>query len=105
MKFTDVISLLCEDHKHNVKVGEPGFPVAAVDRGKRVIVGLNQSLEVGDHDFTKFFLSPSVSLDELPDSINDSFDDGQVHVGMKENAFQPSSGLRHACELHNSMVI
>ena len=104
MKFRDIVSLLCEDDKHTVKVGEPGFPVAAVERGKRVIVGLNQCLEVGDHDFTKFSLSPSVSLDvDLPDSIDGSFYDGQVHVGLKENVFEPSSALRHACELHNSM--
>ncbi len=53
---------MCEDDKHTVKVGAPGFPVAAVERGKLVLVGLNQSHEVGDHDFMKFSLSLSVSL-------------------------------------------
>lgn len=29
---------ICLDDKHKVSVGEPGFPVAAVERGRRVIV-------------------------------------------------------------------
>ena len=34
---------VCLDDKHRVPVGEPGYPVAAVDRGKKVIVGRNQT--------------------------------------------------------------
>ena len=71
---------------------------------KRVIVGLNQSFEVGDHDFTKFSLSPSVSLVvDIPDSIDGGFYDGQVYVGLKDNVFEPSSALRHACELNSCL--
>lgn len=50
----------CLDDKHRIKIGEPGYPVAAVERGKRVMVSRNASFEVGDHDFTKFSLVPSV---------------------------------------------
>ena len=32
VKFRDITSLVCEDDKHTIKVGEPGFPVAAVER-------------------------------------------------------------------------
>ncbi|CAB4039823.1 Hypothetical predicted protein, partial [Paramuricea clavata] len=104
VQFQDIATLVCEDDKHTIKVGEPGFPVAAVERGKRVIVGLKQSFEVGDHDFTKFSLSPSVSLVvEIPDSIDGSFYDGQVYVGLKDNVFEPSSALRHACELNTCL--
>ena len=93
-------TFICQDDKHTVKVGEPGCPLAAVERGKRVIVGLNQSMEIGDHDFGKFSLTPSVNLDvEIPEDMDGSFYDGQVYVGLKENAFQPSSAVRHACEL------
>ena len=63
VKFRDVTTFVCQDDKHTVKVGEPGFLVSAVERGCReVIVGLDQMMVVGDHDFTKFSLSPSVSF-------------------------------------------
>lgn len=71
VKFRDVTTFICQDDKHTVKVGEPGYPLAAVERGKRVIVGLNQSMEVGDHDFAKFSLTPSVSLEvEIPEDMD-----------------------------------
>ena len=63
------------------------------------MVGVNQAMVVGDHDFTKFSLSPSVSLDvEIPKNMDGAFYDGKVYVGLKENAFQKSTALRHACE-------
>lgn len=96
VKFREITTFICEDDKHTIKVGDP---VAAVERGKKVLVGLNQVLEVGDHDFTKFSLSPSVSFDvDIPERIDESFYHGQLHVGLKENAFEPSSAIRHACE-------
>ena len=54
--------MVCLDDKHNINLGEPGFPVAAVDRGKEVVVGCNSSSKVGDHDFTKAKITPSVTL-------------------------------------------
>ena len=62
----------CLDDKHRIKIGEPGYPVAAVERRKKVMVSRNTSFEVGDHDFTKFSLVPSVCfvVDTcIPDSI------------------------------------
>lgn len=99
VKFRESTTFICEDDKHTIKVGEPDYPVAAVERGKKVVVGVNQTMVVGDHDFTKFSLSPSVSLDvEIPENMDGGFYDGQVYVGLKENAFQKSTALRHACE-------
>ena len=43
----------CVDDKHNVKVSEPYYPVAAAERGKRVLVWRNETFEVADHDFCK----------------------------------------------------
>ena len=34
--------LICLDDKHRLKVGEPNFPVAAAERGRRVIVSLQE---------------------------------------------------------------
>ena len=50
------------DNKHRMKVGEPGFPVAAAERGRRVLVGRNTTFAVGDHDFTHMSIVPSVCL-------------------------------------------
>ena len=50
------------DDKHNIKVGEPSYPLAAAERGKQVIVGVNEVMAVGDHDFSKCTITPSVNL-------------------------------------------
>lgn len=42
------------DDKHRLKVGEPGVPVAAAKKGRRVLVSRDSSFEVADHDFTHF---------------------------------------------------
>ncbi len=35
----------------HVKIGEPGVPVAVVERGRQVLVSLTETFEVCDHDF------------------------------------------------------
>lgn len=92
------------DDKHRLKVGEPGFPVAAAERGRRVLVGRDSSFSVGDHDFTRFSLVPSVTfVIDIPDCIDSSWYKGQVIIGFKDAAFEPSSPIRHAAELHQSV--
>lgn len=93
-------NFVCMDDKHKLKVGEPGYPVATVERGKQVIVAMGKRFEVADHDFTKFSLTPSVNLfSAIPDEIENTFYGGTVFVGLKESAFQPSSPWRHAAKL------
>ena len=93
-KFTVFASL---DDKHKVPVGDPGYPVASVDHGKKVLVSIKM---VGDHDFTRNSLTPSVALFiEIPESINGSFNHGQVCVGIKDSVFEASSAYRHTSEL------
>ena len=58
----DIVTLVSLDDKHKVKCGEPSYPVAAIERGKKVIVGDNQVMAVADHDFTKILIIPSVDL-------------------------------------------
>ena len=79
------------DDKHTIKVGELGYPVAAVKRGRQVLVTSAKKLAVGDHDFTKFSLTLSVTfLIDIPKNIADeSFYSGKAFVGLKENAFEP----------------
>ena len=49
VKFKSYTTFICVDDKHRAKVGEPGSPVAAAERGRCIIVGLDSSMEVGDH--------------------------------------------------------
>lgn len=71
------------DDKHKVKVGEPCFPVAAAERGKRVLVRDDESLRVGDHDFTKFSLVPSVIFNiSIPEKISDSWYSGMPNISF-----------------------
>ena len=101
VKFRDYTTFVSQDDKHSVKVGEPDYPVAAVERGKAVLVGLNEKMVVGDHDFTKFTLTPSVNfLITIPETIEGSFYRGKVHVGLKDSIFEHSSPIKHAAELN-----
>ena len=102
IRYCHFTTFICQDDKHTIKVGEPGCPVAAVDRGKAVLVGLNEALVVGDHDFTRFSITPSVNFEiDIPEKIEDTFYHGRVCVGLQDATFQHSSPIRHACELRN----
>ena len=69
------------------------------------MVGQSETFEVGDHDFTKFSLIPSVSfIINIPESIEGSWYEGAVHVGYKDAVLQPSSALRHATEVNSILV-
>jgi hypothetical protein len=103
--FKDDSWLVFMDDKHRCKIGEPGYPVAAVERGKQVIVSCNKSFVVSDHDFTKCGIIPSVIMFcDIPVSIEDSFYQGKVYVGLKDPIFQPSNPIRHNSELYNLLV-
>ncbi len=100
VQYRQYVSFACQDDKHHVKVGEPGNPVAAVDRGKRVITAQGVKFAVSDHDFTKWSVVPSVTmLLNVPDTVVGSFYRGQVWVGVKDLVLEPSSPLRHVTEL------
>lgn len=100
MRFKDHSVFFSLDDKHRVKVGEPGFPVAAVERGRRVLVGRDSAFHVGDHDFTRMSIIPSVCFAiNIPDSIDSSWYTGRVFVGLKEAIFEPSSP-QHIAELY-----
>ena len=100
VKLKEYCLMVCIDDKHRLKVGEPGFSVAAAERGKKVLVRAGTTMEVGDHDFTKFSVVPSVALVvDIPDKIDELWYRGQVFIGFKDAAFEQSSPLRHATEL------
>ena len=48
---------------------------------------------------------PSVCLFiTIPESVEYSWYTGNVHVGLKEAVFEPSSSLRHAAEVYNLLT-
>ena len=105
VKFRKYSNFVAMDDKHACKVGEPGFPVAAVERGKRVLVAADKKMAVGDHDFTKFTQVPSVTFSiAIPQDVTGSFYDGQVHVGVKDHVFQRSTPVRHTAELSHILT-
>lgn len=83
LTLRDYCSFVCLDDKHKVKIGEPGFPVASAERGRRVPVRLDEYFTVGDHDFTKFSLIPSVIFSvNIPQQISDSWYSGMYTYKM-----------------------
>ena len=51
IKFRDFTSFISTDDKNKVKCGEPGCPISAVTRGKRVLVARGTTVETADHNF------------------------------------------------------
>ena len=105
VKFRDVSTLLCTDDKHKISIGEPGYPLSALPRGRRVLVAQNQSYQVGDHDFSLISLTPTVILlHDIPDEVEGSWYRGKPHVLLKVTASCPSTALRNAREIANMLV-
>lgn len=95
--FRDFTTFISADDKHSIQIGEPSNPVAALDRGRRVLTSVSRPVQALDHDFTKFKVVPSVSLVvDIPENSNESFYRGDVHVNLHDAIFSPSSSLMHA---------
>ena len=98
--YHDYSTLVSMDDKHVVKIGEPGYPVSGLERGKQVLVSPATHFTVGDHDFTKISLVPSVIfMVNIPESMGGTLYHGKVLVGLKDSTFQSLSSIRHAREL------
>ena len=46
VKYRDYTTFISQDDKHSVKVGEPEYPVAAVERGKAANLTCNTPTEI-----------------------------------------------------------
>ena len=46
IRFREHSHMFCLDDKHRMKIGEPGFPVAVAERGRRVMVKVGSSFDV-----------------------------------------------------------
>ena len=101
------------DAKCKVSVGEPDFPLGSVSRGKKVVVGVNESFRVADHDFSKVSLIPdAIFVQDIPEPHDDKpadeylHDDskyswfrGQVYYGVKRMVAQATTALRGVAEM------
>ena len=75
--------MISSDAKCKVSVGEPGTPIASVSRGKRVIVGVNQTLQVSDHDYSKISLIPDATfIQPIPQEDDDTWYRSQVFYSI-----------------------
>ena len=62
------------DDNHSMKIGEPVYPLAVIERGKEILVAKGTKLMVGDYDFTKLLMTQSVVLNaNLPEKVEVKF--------------------------------
>ncbi|GES91675.1 hypothetical protein GLOIN_2v1782174 [Rhizophagus clarus] len=105
IKFRNNTWLILLDDKYHCKIGEPEHPVAAIERGKQVVVTTHETFAVSDHDFTKCNLIPSVTIIcNILDNIEGSFYQKQVNIGLKDATFQASSSLQRMIELYDMLM-
>jgi len=105
IQFRKITNFIFLDDKHRYKVGESGFPVAAVEREKKIIVSRDTTFAVADHNYTKTGIIPSIAMIcNIPESINSDFYAGKVCIRLKDPIFQPSSPLHHATELYHILL-
>ncbi len=100
IKFRALSVFACIDDKH--RIGSLGSQRQLLNE---VIVSNQDTFVVGDHDFCKFSFIPSVILlVDIPESMEGSWYAGEVFVGIKDAAFEPSSPIRHATELYKCLA-
>ena len=109
-KYSVNSTFFCADAKYKTSVGEPDFPFTCVARGKKVVVGLNGSFQVADHDFSKISIIPdAVFIQQIPEENYNEGDEfnidtnswffGQVYYGFKNMVTQGSSAIRGVVEM------
>ena len=118
MKHRTNSTFFSADAKCKVSVGEPDFPLASVSQGKEVVVGVNESFRVADHDFSKVSLIPdAIFVQDIPESQDDKpadeylHDDnknawfcGQVYYEVKNMVTQASTAFRGVAEMRKYLI-
>ncbi len=98
IEMKEATSLLFCDDKAKVPVEEPGTAVSTGVRGRMSIVPTSTTRGTPDHDMqSKASLVPSVTLEcNIPNAVDESFVQGEVHTAINDAVFQVASGFRHA---------
>ena len=63
------------DAKIRILAGEIGFPLACVAPGQKIVVELNESFQVADHNFSKISIIPDAEFIQQISGENDSAGD------------------------------
>jgi hypothetical protein len=100
VKYAEEAHMICLDDKAVVPVGEPECPISTnVRPHNRAMVPVGATLSALDHDFHVHGVIPSVLFQiDIPESADDNFYHGKVHVTVKDKVFQASSAIRHCAE-------
>jgi DNA-directed RNA polymerase subunit RPC12/RpoP len=103
IQYRDTTAIVSSDAKCKISVGEPGTPIAAVSRGKKVLVGINETFQVTDHDYSKISLIPDANFFQtIPLTNEESWYRGQVFYSIKDMALQGSTAYRGVVELSSA---
>ena len=81
------------DAKCKITLGEPGFPLAAVARGEKVIAGKNETFRVADRDFSKLSVIPDgILVHNIPDCNQNKSDEAEGEYLVEGVKSQKGSG-------------
>ena len=84
IKHRTDLTFFSANAKCKVSVGEADFPLASVSQGKKVVVGVNESFKVADHDFSKVCLIPDVIfVQDIPGPQDDKPAEEYLHDDSK----------------------
>ena len=73
----DVCAFISLDDKHKIKAGEPNSPISSCSGTRKACSSVYERLTVGDHNFAKFSLVPSVIfVINIPEEITESWYSG-----------------------------
>ena len=104
-KFKEHTSSLSTNDKNKIKVDETNYPIAAVTRGRKVLVAHERIVQAADHDFLVITLTPTVVLmNEIPQKADDSWYRGKPYLFIKITATELSSAIRNAAELKKTLL-
>ena len=93
------------DNKNKIKCGEPGCPILAVTRGKKVLVAKDQIVQSADHHFASITLvSTVVMIHDLPSSVDWSWYRGKPYVYIKITATEPSPAMQNSVEIERALI-
>ena len=105
LRYRDFTTFITTDDKNKIKFGEPGCPISAVTRGKKVLVAHGQVVQSADYDFAAITLVPTVvMIHDVPPTIDQSWYRGQPYIYVKITATEPSSALRNSVEIENALI-
>ena len=87
IKYRNETNLVFQADNHTVKIGEPSYPVAAIERGNAVLVSTDKMFVASDHDFTKTTFTPTVLLhSKIPEDLSEGFYQGDMLLLKKTHS-------------------